>query len=89
MNHRYLEVTFRKGRPMAAYLYLPRRPDDQSARTERRDKGMIIDFAADGRAIGIEITSPSAVSLSVINQVLGGVHQSPATIEEIAPLAAA
>jgi uncharacterized protein YuzE len=89
MNHRYLEVTFRKGRPMAACLYLPRRPDDRSARTERREKGLIVDFAADGRAIGIEITSPSSVLLPALNQVLAEVHQDPATSEEIAPLAAA
>jgi uncharacterized protein YuzE len=40
---------------MAAYLYLPRKPGDHAARMTEIPGGMLIDFAADGRAIGIEI----------------------------------
>ena len=29
MKSSYLEVTFRRGRPLAAYLYLPRQPTDK------------------------------------------------------------
>jgi len=89
MKHRYLEVTFRNGKLIAAYLYLPRRPGDVSVRTERRAEGLLIDFTADNRAIGIEIASPHRVSLEAINTVLNSVHQEPATPEELAPLAAA
>jgi hypothetical protein len=32
MKERYLEITFRKGKPLAAYLYLPRRVGVKSAR---------------------------------------------------------
>ena len=31
---RYLEVIYRKGKPLAAYLYLPRRDGDTAARSE-------------------------------------------------------
>lgn len=89
MKQRYLEVTFRNGRPVAAYLYLPRNADDVSARTERREAGLLIDFAADGRAIGIEITAPSQLSLAALNRVLAEVHQDPADGAELAPLVAA
>ena len=89
MKDRYLEVTFRNGKLIAAYLYLPRRPGDVSVRTERQPDGLLIDFAADNRAIGIEIASPSRVSLDAINMALDYVHQEPATPEELAPLAAA
>ena len=89
MNHRYLEVTFRNGRPVAAYLYLPRKTDDKSARTEQRDGGLLIDFAADDRAIGIEITAPESLSLAALNHVLADLNQEPATDQELAPLAAA
>ena len=89
MSQRYLEVTFRRGRPIAAYLYLPRQSDDHSARTERAGGGLLIDYAADGRAIGIEITSPTTVSLASLNQILAAVQQTPATAEEIAPVVAA
>ncbi len=89
MSNRYLEVTFRNGKPLAAYLYLPRNSGDVSVRTEKRDEGLLIDFAADGCPIGIEITAPTRVSLDALNSVLTAVHQDPATPEELAPLAAA
>ncbi|NLX14147.1 MAG: DUF2283 domain-containing protein [Phycisphaerales bacterium] len=89
MRHRYLEVTFRNGKLIAAYLYLPRRPGDVSAHTERQTDGLLVDYTTDGRAIGIEITAPSRVSLEAINSALNVVHQEPATPEELAPLAAA
>ena len=36
MRDRYLEITFRKGKPLAAYLYLSRASGVQSLRTEPR-----------------------------------------------------
>ena len=59
MKEPYLEVTFRHGRPIAAYYYLPRGADQRSARSRRVEPGLVIDFAADGQAIGIEITTPT------------------------------
>ena len=41
MKHRYLEVTFRNGSPIAAYYYLPRSADQKSIRTQRVEPGMI------------------------------------------------
>ena len=35
MRGRYLEVTFRKGRAIAAYLYLPRRGAERAARVSK------------------------------------------------------
>ena len=89
MKHRYLEVTYRNGKPIAAYFYLARESEDASARTERREEGLLVDFAADGRAIGIEITSPGSLSLAALNRALAALNQEPATPDELAPLAAA
>lgn len=89
MKHSYLEVTFRKGRPLAAYYYLPRRDGDRSVRTEQVAGGLVIDFAPDGRPIGIEITAPSRLVLGELNQVLSNLGQSPVAREDLAPLAAA
>ncbi len=58
MNEPYLEVTFRQGRPIAAYYYLPRRPGGKGHRTSRVEPGMVVDFSKTGRPIGIEITAP-------------------------------
>ena len=76
------------GSPLAAYLYLPRHDGEGSVRTEKRSGGMVIDYAADGRAIGIEILSPATISLTNLNAVLDAIHVEPATREELAPLAA-
>jgi hypothetical protein len=49
MKEAYLEVTYRHGRLLAAYFYLPRNGQRKSVRTRRVDPGLIIDFAANGR----------------------------------------
>jgi len=89
MKHAYLEVTYRKGRPIAAYYYLPRKSGDKSVRTERADGGLIVDFAAGGRPIGIEITRPANVDLAQINQVLSRLGHAAVESDELAPLQAA
>ncbi len=89
MSDRYLEVSYRNGKAFAAYLFLPRRPDDRSARTERFSEILVIDYADDGRAIGIEIVHPQAVKVEEINRALAHVDQSPIREEDFAPLRAA
>ena len=42
MKDTYLEVTFRKGKAMAAYLYLPRQSGEKSQRTEKAEQGLLI-----------------------------------------------
>jgi len=89
MKHSYLEVTYRKGRPLAAYYYLPRRDGDRSVRTVPAEHGLVIDYAADGRAIGIEITTPARLELAQLNQLLLRLGQPAAAAADLAPLAAA
>jgi hypothetical protein len=89
MQGSYLEVTFRRGKPMAGYYYLPRRAGQKSYRTERLTSGLLVDFSRGGRPIGIEITAPSELSLRSLNRVLRDLGQEPVRREEIAPLLAA
>lgn len=89
MKDRYLEVTFRHGRPIAAYYYLPRGTDQKSVRTRRVEPGLIIDFGTDGQAIGIEITTPDLMSLAALNAVLRELGHSPASEADLAPVLAA
>lgn len=89
MSDRYLEVTYRKGRPFAAYLYLPRVSGAKSARTEPVGAGLIVDLAEDGALIGLEITAPGRVSLDEVNAVLARFGQPRLGPQELAPLAAA
>lgn len=87
MKRRSLEVTYRKGRAIAAYLWLPRQQGDRSSRTEERAPGLLVDFAADGRAIGIELMSPATVSPSVVDDLLQSLHEPPLDAAELKPLA--
>src|SRR5437870_4841673 len=86
MKQRFLEITYRKGKPLAAYFYVPRKPGDVSVRTEKQEAGLLIDYSADGKAIGIEISAPSKVTLEVINQALLAAKQDAAQADELAPL---
>lgn len=88
MKNRYLEITFRSGRPIAAYLYLGRREGDSSARTEDLGGGLLVDFASDGRPIGVEIFSPGIASVESLNQALARINERPLTSDEARPLAA-
>lgn len=89
MKHSYLEVTYRKGRPLAAYYYLPRQDGDRSVRTELKDGGFVVDYSLDDRAIGIEITCPERLVLSELNQVLKCLGHGPVTHDDMEPLVAA
>ena len=88
MKERCLVVTFRKGRPLAAYLYLPRKSGVTSVRTERVSGGVLIDYGESGDAIGLEMTSPETVTLEVINKALHKLGVEEATEHELRPLAA-
>jgi len=89
MKSSYLEVTFRNGRPLAAYLYLPRRPNDKSYRTAKAAPGLVIDFNRGGAPIGIEITAPAKLSAAALNRVLRRLGLPPVTRADLAPLRAA
>ncbi len=89
MKEPYLEVTFRHGQPLAAYLYLPRKAGDKSYRTSKKAPGMVVDFEQGGRAIGIEITAPTKIAIADLNRVLSEIGAPPITAEDLAPLPAA
>jgi hypothetical protein len=81
-----LEVTYRRGKALAAYYYLPRSPRDRSYRTSRLPQGLIVDFNRNGKPIGIEITAPSRRSITALNRVLRELGMPPASRAELAPL---
>lgn len=89
MKDRYLEVTFRHGKPLAAYLYLPRRPNERSVRSEEAGYGMVIDYGLDNHPIGIELTAPVQVTLERLNGLLRRLNLEPMRENDLTPLAAA
>lgn len=86
MSQAYLQVTYRKGKPLAAYYYLPRQAGDTAARTQTRGN-LVIDYASDGRLIGIELTAPRNVNLAELNRLLEEANQKPLASDELLPLA--
>ena len=84
-----MEVTYRRGKLLAAYLHLPRRSGDVSVRVEEYESAFLIDWTADGRPIGIEMPSPSLVTLEGLNRVLADLNLDPVPPEELAPVVAA
>jgi hypothetical protein len=88
MNKPYLEVTYRRGKPIAAYLYMDRRSGDKAVRSERRE-GFVVDFASDGRVIGVELIRLSDISLHALNEVLDAAKAVPLAADDLAPLSAA
>jgi hypothetical protein len=86
MQQSYLEVTFRGGKPLAAYYYLPRRTDDRCVRVEKHGAGLLVDLSADGRPLGIEIAIPTLVTVDSLNAVLAAYGLHPIDPVELAPL---
>ncbi len=89
MSEPYLEVTYRRGRALAAYYYLPRRRQDRSYRTRQAGAGLLVDYDRSGRPLGIEITAPAKASLAAINRLLKELGHRPMKRAEISPLHAA
>lgn len=89
MKERYLEVTYRGGKPIAGYLHLPHVNGVKSARTEEMTPGLLVDFSSDGQPIGLEVTAPARVTVEDINDALTRLGLEPVEPEEVAPLLAA
>ena len=89
MKDTYLEVTFRGGRAIAAYYYLPRRPGQKSYKSRQVEPGLVVDFGRGGQPIGIEITRPQKLSVAALNRVLRQFGFAPVKRAELAPVLAA
>jgi hypothetical protein len=90
MTERSLQVTYRKGRAFAAYLHLSHQTGEKSTKTVASQDGLlVVDYAADGRPLGVEITAPQAVPLERLNQLLVDLAEAPLAEHEYQPVRAA
>lgn len=89
MKEPYLEVTFRNGRALAAYLYLPREAEAKGCRSRRVEPGLVIDLDGKGRPIGVEITAPEKTTAADLNRVLKEYGLGEVEQADLAPLHAA
>ena len=86
MKDRYLEITFRKGKPLAAYLYLTGKKGVQCDKTIKIDEGLIADYDHAGVPVGLEIISPTTASVQQIKDALEKLHVEPIDENELAPI---
>jgi hypothetical protein len=90
MTERSLQITYRKGRPFAAYLHLSHETGEKSAKTVPSPDGLlVVDYAANGQPIGVEITAPLAVPLERLNSLLDELGEAPLAEHEYRPVRAA
>lgn len=83
------EVTFRDGRVLAAYLHIAPVARGHVARTEELANGLIVDFDARGRPVGVEILEPRTLSQRTLNRTLKALGAAPVSRSDLAPLHAA
>jgi hypothetical protein len=90
MTERSLQITYRKGRPFAAYLHLSHVTGEKSAKTVASADGLlVVDYAANGQPIGVEITAPQAVPLERLNGLLADLGEPPLPERDHLPFRAA
>jgi uncharacterized protein YuzE len=88
MSDVFLEMSFHQGKPFAAYLHL-RHESGKVARTKEIRPGLLVDFADDGKPMGVEIVNPLQTDAETVLAVIAEVHGGPVSLEELAPLRAA
>jgi uncharacterized protein YuzE len=84
-----LQITYRKGKPFAAYIYLAHVPGAKSVRTEPVGPELLIDYGADGSPLGIEIVSPGYVTEDEIITAFDRLGIARPSSADLAPLRAA
>ena len=90
MTERSLQVTYRKGGAFAAYLHLAHPTGEKSTKmTPSPDGLLVVDYGANGRPVGIEITAPQSVSLERLNQLLAYLGETPMAERDYKPVLAA
>ena len=87
MTERSLQVTYRKGRPFAAYLHLSHATGEKSAKMVPSPDGLlVVDYAANEQPIGVEITAPLAVSFERLNSLLAELGEPPLSEQDYLPV---
>jgi hypothetical protein len=79
--HRYLEITYGEGKPLAAYLRFALGSGAIPAGSDDVGDGLSVDYDVDGNAIGIQLSVPGAVTSERLNRLLIALGQAPLCTE--------
>ena len=88
LRHPFLEVTYRKGRPLAGYLHLRGAPPDERCRTEEIRPCVLVDIGGDGEGVGIEFLSPGSVTVEDVEAIGRRFRGVEVPTEDLAPIMA-
>ena len=86
LKHPYLEITYRRGKPFAGYLYLSDTQPQEPCRTEEVRPGVLVDIAPDGEALGIEFLSPGSVTPEDLRAIAERLHGIQVPTEDLSPI---
>lgn len=81
-----IEVTYRRGRAVAAYVSFERGTPVKCHSTREAAPGFVVDYARNGQAIGLELVSPQSSTLAAVNRVLRAVGLPALRRSDFAPL---
>ncbi len=70
---------------MAGYLTLPRKEGDRAVRSRKTEEGLVIDYAPDGRVIGVEIPAPTPEAVRALVHMMKDLD-CPDPEKELSPL---
>lgn len=84
-----LSITFRKGKPLVAYLALVRLGERKVVTTELLRPGVVVDVGANGEPVGVEFTEPGLVTQADIAAVVERLHAPSSLARDLQPLVAA
>ena len=87
-KHPYLEITYRKGKPFAGYLYLSDTRPQKPCRTEEVRPGVLVDIAPDGEVLGIEFLSPGFVTQDDLRAISQRLRGAQVPTEDLSPVMA-
>jgi len=84
-----LQITYRGGRPFAAYIYLDGAAQGVVHRSQEIVPEIVVDFDVDSKPVGVEIVSPEATGLDEILSVFDSLGLARPERQELNPLVAA
>ncbi len=88
MTERGLQLTYRRGQVLAAYLTLTHPTGQKVSRTHATVDGLfVVDFASNGLPVGIEITAPRKVTLVALNELLARLGEVALSEQDYGPVA--
>ena len=88
LKHPFLEVSYRRGKPFAGYLYLSDPRPRVPCRTEEIRPGVLIDLGDDGEPLGIEFLSPGTVTLDDLRAIETHLRGARLQREDLSPILA-